>query len=100
MFKVYTNLLPENIQIFFLKNVNCHYITRPHGKFSYQYATTNLKSKSVSVIGVKLWNRLSNEKTNITCLKKSLNMRLKRVCMICMFEIMLFIGALICNIYT
>ena len=70
MFKVYNNLLPENIQIIFLKNVNCHYITRSHGKFIFQYSRTNLKSKSVSVIGVKLWNRLSNEKTNITCLKK------------------------------
>ena len=55
MFKVYNNLLPENIQIFFLKNVNCHYIARSHDKFSYQYARTNLKSKSVSVIDVKVW---------------------------------------------
>ena len=68
--KVYNNLLPDNIQIFFLKNVNCHYITRSHGKFIFQYSRTNLKSESVSVIGVKLWNRLSHEKTNITCLKK------------------------------
>ena len=70
MFKVYNNLLPENIQIFFLKNVNCHYITRPHGKFSYQYGRTNLKSKSVSVIGVTLWNRLSNEKNKYNLFKK------------------------------
>ena len=66
----FSSLLPENIQIFFLKNVNCHYITRLHGKFTYQYARTNLKSKSVSVICVKLWNRLSNDKTNLTCLEK------------------------------
>ena len=70
MLKVYNNLLPKNIQIFFLKNVNCHYITRSHSKFIFQYSRRNLKSKSVSVIGVKLWNRLSDEKTNITCLKK------------------------------
>ena len=72
MFKVYNNLLPENIQIFFLKNVNCHYITRSHGKFIFQYYRTNLKSKSVSFLGVKLWYRLSNEKTNISEAKKSM----------------------------
>ena len=51
MFKVSNNLLHENIEIFFLRNAKCHYKTRSHGKFSYQYVRTNLKCKSVSVIG-------------------------------------------------
>ena len=42
MFKVYNNLLPENIQNFFLQRVSGHCLTISNGQFSYQYARTIL----------------------------------------------------------
>ena len=70
MFKVYHNLLPDNIQKFFIKNINCPYRTRLYGKFNTMYLRTNLKSSSISFTGVKLWNSLSCDMVNLTCLNK------------------------------
>ena len=66
MFKVKNNLLPEGIQSLFTINSNS-YNTRKNGKFNQKYVRTTMKSMTVSVAGVKLWNSL---KTNITTIKK------------------------------
>ena len=66
MFKVKNNLLPIGIQSLFTINSNS-YNTRQSGKFNKKYVRTTIKSMTVSVAGVKLWNSL---KTNITTIKK------------------------------
>ena len=62
MLKVKTNLLPIGIQSLFRSNSNS-YNTRQSGKFIQKYVRTTMKSITVSVAGVKLWN---SRKTNIT----------------------------------
>ena len=66
MFKVKNNLLPIGIQSLFTINSNSHN-TRQSGKFNQKYVRTTMKSITVSVAGVKLWNSLE---TNITAIKK------------------------------
>ena len=66
MFKVKNNVLPIGIQSIFTINSNS-YNTRQSGKFNQKYVRTTMKSLTVSVAGVKLWNSL---KTNITTIKK------------------------------
>ena len=66
MFKVKNNLLPIGIQSLFTINSNS-YNTRQSGKFNQKYARPTMKSLTVSVAGVKIWNSLN---TNITTIKK------------------------------
>ena len=66
MFKVKNNLLPIGIQSLFTINSNS-YNTRQSAKFDQKYVRTSMKSMTVSVAGVKLWNSF---KTNITTIKK------------------------------
>ena len=60
------NVLPIGIQSLFTINSNS-YNTRQRGKFNQKYVRTTMKSMTVSVAGVKLWNFL---KTNITAINK------------------------------
>ena len=71
MFEVKNNLSPIGIQSLFTINSNS-YNTRQSGKLNQKYVRTTMKSMTVSVAGVKLWNSLN---TNITTIKK-----------ICVFE--------------
>ena len=61
MLRVKNNVLPIGIQSLFTINSNS-YNTRQSGKFNKKYVRTTMKSMTVSVAGVKLWNSL---KTNI-----------------------------------
>ena len=66
MFKV-KNVLPiQSIQSLFTINSNS-YNTRQSGRFYQKYVRTTMKSMTVSVNSVKLWNSL---KTNITTINK------------------------------
>ena len=62
MFKVKNNVFPIGKQSLFTINSNS-YNTRQSGKFNKKYVRTTMKSMTVSVAGVKLWNPI---KTNIT----------------------------------
>ena len=66
MFKVKKKLLPIGIQSLFTINSNS-YNTRKSGICNQKYVRTTIKSLTVSVAGVKLWNSLN---TNITTIKK------------------------------
>ena len=51
--------LPSNIQQLFInkQEISC-YSTRQKHKFAVKYARTSIKSKCLSVYGVKLWNKV------------------------------------------
>ena len=66
MFKVKNNVLPIGIQSLFTINSNSYNIRRS-GKLNQKYFRTTMKSMTVSVAGVKLWNSL---KTIITTINK------------------------------
>ena len=63
MFKAKNNLLPSNIlKLFIEKRGNLG--TRQMGNFQQVFVRTTLKSMSVSVRGVKLWNSFNLELKN------------------------------------
>ena len=65
MFKVKNIFLPIGIQSLFTINYNS-YNSRQSSKFNQKYVRTTMKSMTMSVAGVKLWNSLG---TNITTIK-------------------------------
>ena len=61
MFKAKNASLPSNIQQLFTNNQeSSYYSTIQKHKFAVKYARTNIKSKCLSVYGVKLWNKVSS----------------------------------------
>jgi hypothetical protein len=62
VYKAKNEQLPENIQSLFLKSIDVHtHNTRSSskGNFNVKFCRTRLKSMSISIVGVKLWNQLS-----------------------------------------
>ena len=80
MYKASNNMLPANVQMQFCKNKEIHkYKTRNKDKLHVKSVHTNLKSTSVNVIGVKLWNNLDKEIRNsasLSIFKRKLKLRL------------------------
>ena len=66
MFKAYNMLLPKNIQSLFRKKTHTEgqIETRHINNFHLPRARTTLKSMSITVYGVKLWNTLSQNIIN------------------------------------
>ena len=60
MYKAFHHILPSNIQCLFENKPQELHVTRQKNRFTVKYVRTTLKSKSVSVTGVKLWNNLNN----------------------------------------
>ena len=59
MYKAKYESLPSNIQqLFTNKQESLYYSTRQKHKFAVKYARTSIKSKCLSVYGVKLWNKV------------------------------------------
>ena len=59
MYKAKYESLPSNIQQLFInKQEISYYSTRQKHKFAVKYARTSIKSKCLSVCGVKLWNKV------------------------------------------
>ena len=58
MYKVKQKSLPTNIQILFEINYGKDYNTRQLKKFYVTYSRTVLKSRCLSIYGVKMWNNL------------------------------------------
>ena len=58
MYKVKQKSLPTNIQILFEINYGKYYNTRQLNKFYVTYSRTVLKSRCLSIYGVKMWNNL------------------------------------------
>ena len=58
MYKVKQKSLPTNIQILFEINYSKYYNTRQLNKFYVTYSRTVLKSRCLSIYGVKMWNNL------------------------------------------
>ena len=61
--------LPANIQLFFKIKSNSNVNTRQEGKFYVVFARTKLKSKCISICGVKLWNKLNSNISGIKSFK-------------------------------
>ena len=59
MHKAKERSLPANIQLFFKIKPSININTRQEGKFYVVFARTKLKSKCISICGVKLWNNLN-----------------------------------------
>ena len=65
MHKAKEGSLPNNIQLFFKLKQSTNVITRQEGKFYVVFARTKLKFKCISIYGVKLWNNLSSDISEI-----------------------------------
>ena len=65
MHKAKEGSLPDNIQLFFKLKQSTNVITRQEGKFYVVFARTKLKFKCISIYGVKLWNNLSSDISEI-----------------------------------
>ena len=65
MHKAKEGSLPDNIQLFFKLKPRTNVVTRQEGKFYVVFARTKLKSKRISIYGVKLWNNLSSDISGI-----------------------------------
>ena len=63
--------LPCNIQQLFSKDKNAQCKPRQIGaNFNHKYARTELKTRCVSIFGVKLWNELGKKITALSCIYK------------------------------
>ena len=70
MYKANHKLLPRNIQLLFTFNIDNKYKTRQCNKLSVIFARTALKSRCLSIYGVKLWNSIEETvSTSITLIK-------------------------------
>ena len=65
MFKAFHNLLPINIQFFFQIHINIR-SSRRKNMFSIKYSCTNLRRQCASNAGIRLWNALPDDITNIS----------------------------------
>jgi len=65
MFKIFHKLMPQNIQKHFCIKES-KYPQRHLNKFTKVLHRTRVKSQSLSVVGVKTWNKLGNDTTSIT----------------------------------
>ena len=74
MYKAYKRLLPVNLQsCFSLITEVSNRSNRSKHKFKVSYVRTNLRSMSLTVKGIKLWNKVDETLTkcnNIAFLKK------------------------------
>ena len=64
MYKANTHKLPLNIQQLFSVDEFTYYNTRQLKNMKQVYIRTTLKSKCISICGVKLWNSLTEKKKN------------------------------------
>ena len=64
--------LPDNIQLFFKIKLSSNVNTRQEGKFYVVFARTKLKSKCISICGIKFWNKLNSNISGIKSFKKFL----------------------------
>ena len=64
MYKANTHKLPINIQQLFSVDEFTYYNTRQLKNMKQVYIRTTLKSKCISICGVKLWNSLTEKKKN------------------------------------
>ena len=62
MFKAYHNQLPMYVQQFFFTQHESVYATQQNYTFTQKRARSNMKSMSLSIKGVQLWNYLDNSK--------------------------------------
>ena len=60
MYKTYTKLLPNNLQLLISLDSDRGHITRQNNTFKQVFARTTLKSQCISVQGITLWNSLEN----------------------------------------
>ena len=65
MFKAFHNLLPINIQNIFQMHINIR-SSRRKNMFSIKYSRTNLRRQCASNAGIRLWNALPDDITNIS----------------------------------
>ncbi len=68
VFQAKNNMLPVNIQKLFMKSDDAHnHNTRfsKSGNFDVKYCKTKMKSMTISIKGVKLWNELDNHLHNV-----------------------------------
>ena len=65
MHKAKEGSLPANIQLFFKIKPRVNVNTRQEGKFNVVLARTKLKSKFISICGVKLWHNLNSNISGI-----------------------------------
>ena len=63
IFRALNSLLPRSLTMLLDINVNNAVNTRSYGKLSHKYTRTSLKSRCISIIGIKYYNSLSK---NIT----------------------------------
>ena len=60
MYKAHKKLLPNNLQLLISLDSDRSHITRQSNTFKQAFARTTLKSRCISVQGIKLWNSLEN----------------------------------------
>ena len=70
MYKAKEGSLPDNLQMFFKIKTSDTISTRQDGKFYVAYARTKIKANCISICGVKLWNNLNVDISNIKPFKK------------------------------
>ena len=61
MFKAKNMELPINLQELFCTKKDKRYITRKQNNFIVQFSKTRVKSRYLSILGVKLWNALDDD---------------------------------------
>ena len=69
MHKAKDGSLPANMQLFFKIKPRINVNTRQEGKFYVVFARTKLKSKCISIYGVKLWKNLNSNISGIKSFK-------------------------------
>ena len=70
MYKANNKMLPLNIQRLFSVDEVTYYNTRQLKNMKQVYIRTTLKSKCISICGVKLWNSLKMDLRNSTSLPR------------------------------
>lgn len=62
MYQAYHSMLPEKLQGFFqIRNAEGGYITRQSNKFNQKLVRTTLRTKCISIVGLKLWNNFPTD---------------------------------------
>ena len=73
MYKASKNMLPKNLLVLFDLKKNIYYNTRNKNNFLQKDCRTNLKSRCISVIGIKSYNSLNDEIKTCNTIKNFIN---------------------------
>ncbi len=68
MFKAFNQLLPKNLQKYFVKTLDHGYDMKNKDNFYQKFARTKKKQLCISISGVKIWNSINGDQKHIKTL--------------------------------